>query len=222
MKPVLVDIDGTLIPGPSTERRFYRYLRQREVIGWRAALRFAGFTVRYLPRYGKGVLRKNKAYLAGLPLAEVEVLASEFVVSVVSDELFQPLGERLREHRERGDDVWLLSGTLEPIARAIAHQLRIENVVATRCQLDHEVFLALPPEVHPYGRAKLELASELCQDLAVPLQEVVAYADSWADRFLLDAVGEPVAVMPDSKLRARAQQQGWEILDRPSQLPGQS
>lgn len=214
MKLVLVDIDGTLIPGPSTERRFYRYLRQRGVIGWSAAFRFAGFMVRYFPRFGRGVLRKNKAYLAGLSVAEVEILAEEFVEQCVVDELFEPLCARLRRHRQRGHEVWLLSGTLEYIAHSIARQLRLDNVVATRCQTAEQRLLALPPEVHPYGQAKLALAGELCERRGATLAEVVAYADSWADRYLLEQVGEAVTVMPDRKLRRRALRRGWEVLDR--------
>lgn len=216
MKLVLVDIDGTLLPAPSTERRFYRYLRERKIIGWQAAFRFAGFATCYLPRFGTGVLRKNKAYLAGLTAGEVEFLAREFVTTVVLDELLQPLCARLGEHRERGDDVWLLSGTLDYIAQAIARHLQVENVMATRCRIKDGVFQARPPELHPYGQAKLELARKLCERQGIPRERVVAYADSWADRFLLNAAGEAVAVMPDERLRTRAHQQGWEIIERPS------
>lgn len=214
MKLVLVDIDGTLIPGPSTERRFYQFLRQRGVIGWPAAVQFAGFATRYLPRFGTGVLRKNKAYLAGLSVARVETLAEEFVEACVVDELFEPLCARLRRHRQRGHEVWLLSGTLEYIANSIARQLRLENVVATRCQTEDQRLLARPPEVHPYGKAKLSLARALCERRGVSLAAAVGYADSWADRYLLEQVGEAVAVMPDRKLRRRAARRGWEVLDR--------
>ncbi len=214
MKLVLVDIDGTLIPGPSTERRFYRYLRRRGEIDWSAAFRFAGFAARFLPRFGTGVLRKNKAYLAGLSVTRVETLAEEFVEQCVVDELFEPLCARLRRHRQRGHEVWLLSGTLEYIAHSIARQLRLENVVATRCQTEDQRLLAQPPEVHPYGQAKLALAGQLCEQRGASLADAIGYADSWADRFLLEQVGEAVAVMPDRKLRRRAARRGWEVLDR--------
>lgn len=213
MKLVLVDIDGTLIPGPSSERRFYRYLRARESLGWAANLRFAGFSLRYLPRFGSGVLRKNKAYLAGLQVKQVEALAGQFVAEVLVDEFHEPLCARLRRHRQRGHEVWLLSGTLEYIAHAIARHLRLEKVVATRCATEGDFLQARPPILHPYGRDKLAIARQLCEQRGIAMDKVVAYADSAADRYLLDAVGEAVAVMPDRGLRKRAQRKGWEILE---------
>ena len=79
MKLVLFDIDGTLIGGASTERRFARFLWQQRRIGLRQGLSFLWFAVRYFPRFGTGVLRKNKAYLAGISEQEVQDLADEFV-----------------------------------------------------------------------------------------------------------------------------------------------
>jgi phosphoserine phosphatase len=44
----------------------------------------------------------------------------------------------------------------------------------------------------------------------VDLQKSYAYADSYADREILECVGHPVAVNPDRRLRKVAQSRGWE------------
>lgn len=212
MKLVLVDIDGTLITAPSSERRFAAHLREQKRIGMGENLRFAWFALRYLPRFGTGVLRKNKAYLAGMAEAEVRDLAEEFVTARLAHALHEPACARLRHHLQLGDEIWLLSGTLNYVAASLARLLRLEHVAATECVIENGKLAARPPKIHPYGHAKLEIARQICAERGFDMQDVVAYADSWADRHLLGEVGTPVAVMPDSKLALHAAAKGWEVL----------
>jgi phosphoserine phosphatase len=66
--------------------------------------------------------------------------------------------------------------------------------------------------VHPFAGAKLALAAELAAQLRADLRHASAYGDSRHDLFLLDAVGNPVAVRPDSALLATARNNGWDII----------
>ena len=216
---MLVDIDGTLIKAPSSERRFARHLREQGSTGMRENLAFAWFALRYFPVFGTGVLRKNKAYIAGISEQEVRELAAEFVNNRLAHALFEPACARLRHHLQVGDEVWLLSGTLSYIADSLAVVLRLENVRATECIITNGRLAALPPKVHPYGSAKIEVARNICEQRGFVLDEAVAYADSWADRHLLEEVGTPVAVMPDKKLAKLATNRGWEILEAGSSEP---
>lgn len=212
MKLVLVDIDGTLITAPSSERRFASHLREQGRIGMRENLSFAWFALRYLPIFGAGVLRKNKAYLAGIPEDEVRDLATEFVNNRLAHALYEPACAKLRHHLQIGDEVWLLSGTLTYIATSLASLLRLERVRATECVVTDGRLASRPPIVHPYGYEKLAIAERLCEERGFTMDQVVAYADSWADRHLLEKAGTPVVVMPDQKLAQLAAREGWEIL----------
>jgi phosphoserine phosphatase len=46
------------------------------------------------------------------------------------------------------------------------------------------------------------------------LEQSWFYSDSASDLPLLEAVSDPVAVAPDERLRARALQSGWPVLER--------
>ena len=226
MKLALFDIDGTLVRAPSTERRFARWLRERRHIGWRQYLAFAAFTLRYLPRYGSGVFRKNKAYLAGLTERQVGELAERFVMESLPQALFEPACEQARRHRRKGDEVWLLSGTLKPIAEALAGllQLELEHTMASDCPASDGVMVGRPPERHPYGIDKLTFAREICECAGEGMENTVAYGDSWADHHLLRAVGTAVAVLPDEKLKGLAAERGWRVMSDTSEssTPGNS
>ena len=211
MTLAIFDIDGTLIPG-RTEPRFWRYLLVRGLQGPRQILAYAWFLLRCLPRYGVHVVKKNKAYLVGLATAEVAAHAADFVASDVLPRLYAPAMHRLQHHLRRGDVVVLLSGTLEPIARALADELGVQHVVATTCAERYGRYLAHPPIVHPFGSRKLGLATTLAARLGTELRLATAYADSGHDLALLEAVGSPVAVRPDAKLKRAARANAWNVI----------
>lgn len=211
MTLAIFDIDGTLVQG-STERRFWRYLLARGRQGPRQILAYALFLLRFAPTYGADIAKKDKAYLRNLETADVKTLAAAFVATEVLPHLFAPAVQRLQQHLRRGDTVVLLSGTLEPIARALADALGVQHVCATVCSEREGRYLASPPEVHPFGRAKLHLAAQLAADLGYELRHATAYGDSRHDLHLLNAVGEPVAVLPDAGLSATAIANDWEVI----------
>lgn len=211
MKLAIFDIDGTLIRG-SSERIFWRYLLMRGRQGPRQIFAYLLFLLRYLPTGGIVTVKKNKAYLCGLHTEEVTELARDFVKTRLRKRLFAPAVQRLKQHQRRGDMVVLLSGTLEPIARALADELGVRHICATLCSERNGVYLAQPPETHPFGAAKLSLARQLAAQIDADLANAAAYGDSAHDLFLLEAVGEPVAVSPDRRLFDTAVARDWEII----------
>jgi len=215
MKLAIFDIDGTLVRGGS-ERLFWRHLLVRGKQGPRQILAFLLFMLRYLPIGGIHTPRKNKAYLTGLRVDEVEALAREFVADKLLQRLYEPAVARLKQHKQRGDVVVLMSGTLYPIARALADHLGVSYVCATLISQRNGVFLAQPPEMHPYDAAKLNIVTRLARELGFGLEDVAAYGDSKRDLFLLSAVGEPVAVRPDAELLRVALARDWEIIAEPA------
>jgi HAD superfamily hydrolase (TIGR01490 family) len=211
MTLAIFDIDGTLVEG-STERRFWRYLLKRGHQGPRQVAAYLSFWLRYWPIYGGQTAKKNKAYLYKLDTARVRGLAERFVAEEILPRLYSPAVQRLQNHLRRGDTVVLISGTLEPIARALANALSVEHVRATVCRERHGHYLAGPPDVHPFGGAKLELATQFAAAMGVSLANASAYGDSQDDLALLEAVGNPVAVLPDRPLLATATGNRWPII----------
>ncbi|ROR34654.1 HAD family hydrolase [Inmirania thermothiophila] len=212
MRLVLVDVDGTLLEGTSSERRFFRHLLRRGLLGPAQLGAFLAFAVRHRRRYGADVWKKDKAYLAGLRLEPVAAEAERFVARRLLPAVRPVMRRRIEGHRAAGDVLALLTGTPAFLARPLAEALAIPHVIATRCDLRAGRFTAAPPPVHPYGAEKERLARALAAELRLPLEEAVAYADSASDRPLLAAVGEAVAVHPDTGLRSEARGLGWEIL----------
>lgn len=212
MRLAIFDIDGTLVHGRTTERAFAVWLWRRRILRLRGLAAFVLFLLRYLPRYGRHVTKKNKAWLAGLSVAQIDAEASRFVREEVSQRLVSRAVDRLSGHVAAGDKVILLSGTLDCVAAAIAEQLGAADCIGTTCKTAGGVFGKEPPLRHPFAASKRELVDDLCERYGVPLSAVTAYGDSWHDAHLLEAVGVPVAVNPDKRLYRAAREKGWEVL----------
>jgi phosphoserine phosphatase len=189
---------------------------KRGVLGPVQILSMFGFVLRNVWRDGRGVLPRNKAYLRGLRRKEIEAHADAFVASVATDCLNATVVARLNEHIRAGDAVAMMTGTPDFLAVPLAAELGIEHVIATRCAATGDVFSSAPPERHPYGITKRELARDWCEQMGSTIGAATAYADSWQDRFLLTAVGRPIAVAPDRRLRRLARRLKWEIIEKSS------
>ena len=210
---VLVDIDGTLLGGMNSEVSFILYLLRRRKLGLRQLLSACWFYLRWGPRYGRHVAKKNKAYLNGLAVTEVRALAERFVAEVLVPKVRPAMAQRLQLHRQAGDTVALLSGTLEFIAEPLCKALSLDGYSATRCAHRDGVLGARPPLAHPFGREKLLYAAELCKRHRLSLTRAAAYGDSGYDLALLSYVARPVAVAPDRRLEHVARKHGWEVID---------
>lgn len=211
MRLALFDIDGTLLQCRS-ERLFWRYLFAHRRQSLEQLALFIGFALRYWRRYGRDTLKKDKAYLAGLGVEELAQLAREFVPARLTAYLYSPVLTRLERHLADGDVVALLSGTLQPIARALADQLGVAYVCATVCSERKGRCTAAPPQLHAYGPVKRQLAEKLASRFGVAAADVVAYGNARNDIALLEFAGRAVAVRPDRGLRAAALRRGWEIV----------
>ena len=212
----LFDIDGTLVREPSTEKRFILWMLLRGRIGLLRLLAYAAFCLRYLPRYGADVFAKNKSLIWRRTALEAKALAGDWAARKLAGALSPPCVQRLEMHRNRGDVLVLLSGTPDFLAEAVAGQLDVPHVIATRCAQRNGRFLLAPPELHCVGQAKLEAARGLCAQLRASLADTSAYGNSITDLPLLAACGHPVAVTPDAGLAAEARRQGWETLGMPA------
>ena len=212
MRLAIFDVDGTLITGKSTEKRFIAWLLRRGHLGPRQILSAGWFVVRWFPRYGRHVFRKNKAYLNGLSESVVVEEATRFAATLPETDWIQPALDELRRHKEMGDIVMLLSGSLQPIVDTLAVRFGADGSRGAECSVVDGIFTAAPPVQHPFYLEKAATLSSICETYRIAAGEVCAYADSRFDIPLLSRVGYPVAVCPDRRLAEWARSNNHRIL----------
>jgi phosphoserine phosphatase len=74
-------------------------------------------------------------------------------------------------------------------------------------------------EAPPTGEARALVLADYAAAEGLRLDEAVAYADSASDLPLLEAVGFPVAVNPETRLAAIARRRGW-LVEQWERQPG--
>ena len=209
----LFDLDGTLLRGPSSERRFAAWLFGRRHAGAAQAGAWLAYAAIRARRDGRHVLRRDKGYVAGLGVERVAGLAAAHVDAVIgAGHVDARVLAALESHRRAGDRCVLLSGTLQPLADAYAARLGCHVAIGSLAPARDGRHVVGPPVRHPYGRAKRDLAEREREACGVDPVDTVAYGDSIADRDVLGWAGEAVAVEPDRALAALARARGWRVL----------
>lgn len=127
----------------------------------------------------------------------------------------KPVLARLENHQADQHLVVLLSGVFMPCLDLIGAELNVSNLVGTRIDIQDGRYSGdiIPPVIT--GRDKLPMVRNFfdAHHLNVDWDASYAYADSIHDRMVLEAVGNPVAVYPDSELLVLARERNWEMID---------
>ena len=216
MSIAFFDVDGTLLPHPSLERRLFWKLFRRGEIPAANCLRWITQSVRLGPWNFEAVAQSNKAYLRGVPVPALENL--NFLLL----EFFPAAMQRLWWHALRGDTIVLVTGTLAPLASAVKLALERElrwrgleaSIYIIATQLEVKSSRCTGNVVGPpmFGEQKADALAELASVAGIALNDCFAYGDHYADRWMLAAVGKPFAVNPTPALRSVARAHGWRIL----------
>lgn len=212
MRLAIFDLDGTLLANPASERAFFVHLLRRGRLGPRQAADAAAFLPRWACRFGWHVFKKDKAYLAGLPVDAITAEAEAFAAEALAPRLRSAVAARATGHRRAGNIVMLLTGSPDFLARPLASAIGAERWRGTTCATRAGRFTADPPIDHPFGRRKLEIARDMCRSAGAALEDCTAYANSIHDLDLLSNVGYPVAVDPDRRLARIAHRKGWPVM----------
>ncbi|WP_077034798.1 HAD family phosphatase [Pelomonas sp. KK5] len=211
----LFDLDHTLIPFDSG-MAWTRFLVGRGVLPTAAPEAYLAACRGYVDGQLdiRALHRATVLPLAALDAPALDVLAGEFETAV-APRLPEQMLALVRGHRERGDVCALVTATARFIAEPLARLFGLPHVLATTSARDAagrftgEIDGEPCFREHKISHVRAWLAQE---GWAWPAEQCF-YSDSINDLPLLEAVTRAVAVRPDPRLRAHAQQRGWTIID---------
>ena len=116
---------------------------------------------------------------------------------------------RVRAHRAAGHRTLLITGALDFIIEPI--RPLFDDIVCAFMEVRHGRLTGHLTTLPPIGEARALLLADYADEHSLSLEESVAYADSASDLAMLEAVGFPVAVNPESRLSAIARRRGWHV-----------
>jgi HAD superfamily hydrolase (TIGR01490 family) len=128
----------------------------------------------------------------------------------------QPARDLVDRHRSAGDVCVIITATNSFVTAPIAREFGIEHLIATEPEHNSGEFTGRVSGVPCFREGKIiRLKDWLAQrgwELA-SFANSTFYSDSLNDMPLLNIVKEPVAVNPDSTLRAHAEKHGWPVVN---------
>jgi HAD superfamily hydrolase (TIGR01490 family) len=147
----------------------------------------------------------------GWPQAHIRSLVEETLDEAIDPIIYAEALDLIREHREAGRRVYIVSASPEEVVMPLARHLGAHQAIATRARLDDAGRYTGEVELYAYGPYKAEAMRAEARRLDIDLAASFAYSDSATDIPMLESVGNPVAVNPDRELLKHASAQGWEI-----------
>jgi HAD superfamily hydrolase (TIGR01490 family) len=204
------DVDGTLLPPPSSERRFVYWLLAHRQIGLYHMVR-GGLSIVADVFWSVARFKANKAYLGGEPVDRFSSLGADYVGSHILPALRKSALEAIKQHRRQGERVILLTGSLDLLMRPLAKQLGVDDAISGRLEESGGRFTGriIPP--HPYGEGKAAALRDYAQQAAIDLERACFYSDSWSDLPAFRLVGRAIVVNPSPRLARLAGQRGWTV-----------
>lgn len=209
------DLDKTIIAKSST-LAFTRPMFKAGLLSG-STLAKAGIAQAYYQAFGADhdQMERVKEELANLTAGwsreEVASVVRETVDEVVTPLVFAEGLAIMDDHKRAGRRVVVISASPEEIVEPLCRYLGIDDVIATRSEVDEDGRYTGRIERYVYGAGKAEAMRELAEEQGIDLFESYAYSDSATDLPMLEAVGHPVVVNPDAALLAIAEERGWEV-----------
>jgi len=209
----IFDVDHT-ITRRSTAGRFM----MRAIARGLAPRRLAAVVLWFGVAYRLGLLRlrdRGDAFpmLRGVPRADLVALAAETFREDVRDSLNRRVAELIRRHLADGRRVVLATSSLDIIVAPLAAHLGVRDVIATTLEFEGEVATGRIAGRPLFWDEKQRRVLAFIRQAGGDPRRCSFHSDSIYDLPLLEAVGEPVAVNPDLRLRRIAARRGWPIID---------
>lgn len=214
MHLAIFDLDNTLLSGDS-DYLWCRFLMAQGIID---AAEYEAANERFLAEYRAGTLDID-AFLRFVlaPLAHIEPerlakLQQEFLETRIRPIIPETARSLLQEHRERGDQLLIITATNRIVTGPIAADLGVTDLLATEVEIVDGWVTGCPTGIPCFQHGKVKRLEAWLADHPNDYAATWFYSDSHNDLPLLEQVNYPVAVDPDPQLRRIAIERDWPIL----------
>ncbi|MEM8891366.1 MAG: HAD-IB family hydrolase, partial [Bacteroidota bacterium] len=206
------DLDRTLIKSFSAKGFFQRRLLSGKMTTREIVSQFAGVLV-----YATG--QGNFAGLAAVGAQGVKGVKEDVFIEVgeqvyhkeLASQIYPESRALVNAHLAKGHTVAIISAATPYQVNPIARDLNIKHVMCTRMEVEHGKFTGNIVEPACWGEGKAHAAEELAKSQKLDLAKSYFYTDSAADAPLLEIVGHPRPINPDTKLSALAFKNNWPV-----------
>jgi HAD superfamily hydrolase (TIGR01490 family) len=210
----IFDMDGTLLTSNVVEAYLWLRLPELSLAG---KAREVSEVARALPRWLATEKKDRSAFLRmvyrryeGALLSDLDRIVDESIRQTMLAKLAPAAVRAIREHRDAGHRLVLITGAVTPLTRPIAPLF--DEIISAELAVDRHGrctgLLQRPPVV---GESRASWLRHRAAEAGWDLDASYAYADSTSDLPLLRAVGHPVVIDPDVVLSRVARKERWPV-----------
>jgi HAD superfamily hydrolase (TIGR01490 family) len=217
MNLALFDLDNTLLAGDS-DFQWAQFLIEQRVLDREV---YEARNVEFYEQYKAGTLDIHEFLdfqlkpLSRHPRSQLDAWHSEFMQNRILPIITPAARELVEKHRLSGDLCVIITATNSFVTAPIARALKVTHLIATEPEQIEGEFTGQVSGLPCFREGKIaRLESWLDEHNLTWLSflESWFYSDSLNDLPLLNRVTNPVAVDPDSTLKAHAERNGWPII----------
>jgi HAD superfamily hydrolase (TIGR01490 family) len=211
------DVDNTIMRGASIfqlARGLYqrKFFTLRDLAGWgwqQFQFQLLGENLEHV----EAIQEQALSFVKGHSVAELRAIGEEIFDEFIADKIWPGTYALAMTHMEAGQRVWLVTATPVEVAEVISTRLGLTGALGTVAEHVDGVYTGRLVGQPMHGQAKAEAIWALAVREGLDLQRCSAYSDSANDIPLLELVGNPCAINPDTVLRGHARAKGWRIRD---------
>lgn len=149
--------------------------------------------------------------IAGVEVSQLTVLGDQITPKLLEEVRSESKG-LIDLHHDAGRDTYIVSASPIEIVEGFAKAVGMTGAIGTVAEVVDGVYTGGLAAPFCYGEGKADAISKLAAQRGYDLRLSYGYTDSISDLPMLEIVGHPVAVNPDSGLAAVAYQRGWPII----------
>jgi HAD superfamily hydrolase (TIGR01490 family) len=208
------DFDETLLEVESG-RLGIQWLRDRRMVpfGYILKILVANFFYQRRLLSDERMVKIMLTFYKKKPLADFQKGADNFYRSYLKPRLAPGILSRVRFHKKEGHLLVLISGSVRYLLEPVARDLEFDHLLCTDLEVDQKgLMTGKPAGLVCVNHNKKMLTLKLAQKLKLDLAGSYAYGNHHSDLPLLEIVGNPHAVQPNSILKRTARQRSWPII----------
>ena len=151
------------------------------------------------------------ARIKGAAVADLDTIGQAILPKLI-DRVRPESRKLISMHHEAGRDTWIVSASPQRIVEPLAASLGMTGAIGTEGEVVDGRYTGELDGPFIYGPGKAEAIEKLAGDRGYDLKLSYAYSDSVSDLPMMELVGHPVAVNPDSQLDTLSHERGWPIV----------
>lgn len=214
MALAIFDLDNTLLAGDS-DYLWGKYLVAQGVVDGEY---YERENQRFYDEYKTGTLDIFEFLRFSLrPLAENKpqdllAMRETFLQQMIIPIILPKARELVASHRDKGDELLIITATNSFVTAPIAQEFGIENLIATEPEQLNNHYTGNVVGTPCFREGKVTRLGQWLKTTGNNLSHSSFYSDSHNDLPLLEMVSCPVAVDPDNTLLEHARMKQWPVI----------